>query len=235
VESRHTRALIDTFLAHAARYRAADARAYETALAQYDEAVALFEGDEDDWDTAWTRFERGELHLEHGHADAAREDWTKAASLVPELKDEELAANLHRLAADAHEAAGDLDAAFAAHGRAVLHAYLFQRRPHPPDEYTLSFYAEQVARALDRFVQHDGDQERAGELLAAAFPDRPPPAELAELCERKDLAALAAALFPEPPAVEELNRRSSKFVQRWLLAEADLGLPAPTDIVDSAW
>lgn len=238
-EERHTRALIDTFLADAARYRAANERAYEAALTHYDEAVRLFETDEDDWDIAWTRFERAELHLEHKHADEAREDWAKAADRVVELKDEELAANLHRLAADAHAAAGDLDAAFAAHGRAVLHAYLFQRRPHPPDEYTLSFYGEQVERSLARLVQHagaGGDVERAAELLAAPFPGPAPgAAKLTAPCARGDLAGLSRTLFPRPPAVEELSRRRSNFVQHWVLVEADLGLPAPTDMADSAW
>jgi len=238
-ERRHVRALVDTFLAHAARYERSDDAAYATALKQYDEAVELFERNEDDWDTAWTRFERAELKLEHGHVDEARADWSRAAGLVADLEDEELAANLHRLAADAHFAAGDAHAAFAAHGRAVLHAYLFQRRPHPPDEYTLSFYAEQVARALDRLFEHGragGDMLRAGELLAAPFPGRPalavpsltPPAA-------DDVHAVAAALFPDPPAAAELNRRSSKFLQRWLLAEAELQLPAPTDVAASTW
>lgn len=239
-DARHVRGLIDNFLAHAARYRALDATAYATAIGHYDEAVRLFEQDKDNWDTAWTRFERGELHLEHGNADAARPDWQKAAELVVELEDEELAANLHRLAADTHAAAGDFDRAFAAHGRAVLHAYLFQRRPHPPDEYTLSFYGEQVARAIERLLGHAGDAgdaAHAAELLAGAFPGRqpPPPDEIRTLCEQKDLAGLSAALFPDPPLIEELNRRNSQFVQRWLLTEPELQLAAPTDLQASAW
>ena len=136
-------------------------------------------------------------------------------------------------------AAGDADAAFAAHGRAVLHAYLFQRRPHPPDEYTLSFYAEQVARALERLVEHARGDEvvRAADLLAAPFPGRPvtPPADLAALCAKHDLPGLSAALFPDPPSADELHHRSSKFIQRWLLAESALDLAAPTDTTASAW
>ena len=105
-ERRHTRALIDNFLAHAARYASADEAAYRAAIPHYDEAVELFEVDDDDWDEAWTRFERSELHLEHGRVDESRVDWKRAAELVPELEDEELAANLHRLAADAHFGCG---------------------------------------------------------------------------------------------------------------------------------
>jgi tetratricopeptide (TPR) repeat protein len=242
-ERRHTRALIENFLAHAARYQSSDEAAYGDAVGHYAEAVLLFEEDNDAWDTAWTRFERSELHLEHGRVDEARADWSYVTELVPDLRDEELAANLHRLAADAHLRKGDIDAAFAAHGRAVLHAYLFQRRPHPPDEYTLAFYAEQVARALERLVEHacgGGDAARAAELLAAPFPGRPglPPAEdLDALCRKPkpDLQTLSAALFPDPPLVDELHRRSSKFVQRWVLAESRLDLEAPTDLTASEW
>ena len=240
-ERRHTRALIDNFLAHAARYQSSDEAAYSAAVARYDEAVVLFEADDDDWDTAWTRFERSELHLEHGRVDEARADWKRVAELVPVLEDEELAANLHRLAADAHLRAGDVHAAFAAHGRAVLHAYLFQRRPHPPDEYTLAFYAEQVARALERLVEHasgGGDAARAAELLAAPFPGRPglpSAADVEALCLKPDLQTLSAALFPDPPRVEELHRRSSQFLQRWVIAESALDLEVPTDLTGSAW
>ena len=87
----------------------------------------------------------------HGKADVARADWRRSADLVARTQDEGSSpANLHRLAADARAAAGHSDSAFAAHARAVQHAYLFQNRPHPPDQYTLEFYAEQVARSLDR-------------------------------------------------------------------------------------
>jgi hypothetical protein len=239
-EARHLRGLIDNFLAHAARYESADAAAYAAAVKRYDEAVNVFEADKDDWDTAWTRFERGELHLEHKNTEAARADWQRAAELVVELADEELAANLHRLGADAHAAAGDFEPAVAAHGRAILHAYLFQRRPHPPDEYTLSFYSEQVARALERLVSYaegGGEVGRAAELMSAAFarsPTRPAP-ELAALCTAKDLPGLSGALFPDPPQADELNLRNSQFVQRWVLAAAELGLAEPADLPASAW
>ena len=240
-ERRHTRALIDNFLAHAARYGSSDEAAYRAAVAHYDEAVELFEVDDDLWDTAWTRLERSELHLEHGRLDEARTDWEYTAELIPVLEDEELAANLHRLAADAHVRAGDAEAAFAAQARAVLHAYLFQRRPHPPDEYTLTFYGEQVARAVERLVKHarsGGDAARAAELLTAPFPNRPdlPAADdLAALCAKADLQALSAALFPDPPLVKELHHQSSKFLQRWLLAESALELSPPTDLMAAAW
>jgi hypothetical protein len=240
-ERRHVRGLIETFLAHAARYESRDPAALAAASAHYDTAIELFEEDGDEWDEAWTRFERAELHVDHGEADAARADWERSADLVVELEDEELAANLHRLAADAHAAAGDLDSVFAAHGRAVLHAYLFQNRPHPPDEYTLSFYVEQVARSLDRLVEVaevGGDVGRAAGLLAAAVPGRPAPdaEEIAALCAASDLRALSACLFPDPPTEDELNRSKSKFLSGWRLAVDKLELPAlPTDVGQSAW
>jgi hypothetical protein len=239
-ERRHVRGLIETFLAHAARYASKDASAFANALEHYDAAIGLFETDEDEWDAAWTRFERAELRVEHGQADVARADWQRSADLVAELKDEELAANLHRLAADAHAAAGDLDSAFAAHGRAVLHAYLFQRRPHPPDEYTLSFYAEQVGRALERLLVAAGggiDVAHAAESLATPFPGRLAldADEIAALSVASDLQGLSSRVFPDPPVADELNRRHSKFLQRWLLAEEKIDLPAPTDVGKSAW
>ena len=90
-------------------------------------------------------------------------------------------------------------------GRAVLHAYLFQRRPHPPDEYTLTFYTEQVARALERLVEHSSggdDAAHAAELLAAPFPGRPGlgfrPMSWRSAGEALDLQGLSAALFPDP-------------------------------------
>jgi hypothetical protein len=239
-ERRHVRGLIETFLAHAARYASQDDSSFANALQHYDAAIELFDADEDAWDEAWTRFERAELRVEHGQADAARDDWQRSADLVAELEDEELAANLHRLAADAHAALGDLDSAFAAHGRAILHAYLFQRRPHPPDEYTLSFYAEQIARALERLLAsgEDGaDVGRAAELLAAPFPGRLAIAtdEIAALCAESDFWGLSSRLFPDAPTVDELNRRNSKFLQRWLLAEGEVNLPAPTGVGMWAW
>jgi hypothetical protein len=239
-ERRHVRGLIETFLAHAARYASKDASAFANALKHYDAAIELFEADEDEWDEAWTRFERAELRVEHGEADTARADWERSADLVVDLEDEELAANLHRLAADVHAAAGELDSAFAAHGRAVLHAYLFQRRPHPPDEYTLSFYAEQIGRALERVLacaEGGADVGSAAELLAAPFPGRPArdADEIAALCAASDLRGLSSRLFPDPPTADELNRRNSKFLQRWLLAEGGADLPAQTDVGKSAW
>jgi ABC-type hemin transport system ATPase subunit len=255
-EQRHTRALVENFLAHSFRYEAADeAAAYANALEHYDVAVALFEREDEDgtwdkWDTAWTRFERGELHREHGRTDAALADWTRAADLVVELAqsdddeervvDEELAANLHRLAADAH-AAGNFEAAFAAHGRAVLHAYLFQGRPHPPDEYTQAFYAEQVTRALERLLEHAAcvaDLGAAARSLVAAFPGRiaPEPGALADLCANGDRAGLLGALFPRPPADDELNLgKGTEFADQWVTAAAEVDLLAPTDLRESAW
>jgi hypothetical protein len=56
-----------------------------------------------------------------------------------------------------------------------------------------------------------------------------------KLCAANDLPGLSAALFPDPPLVDELNQRSSKFVQRWVLLESQIGLASPTDLQASAW
>jgi hypothetical protein len=158
-DQRHVGALIQIFLAHTYRYRAAadDAervRRYGQAAGYYDAAVGLLRQEEGaDWGNAWALFERAELHAEHGGAQA-REDWHGSAELVPDLGDDELAANLHRLAADVRWPGAPSDA-FAAHGRAVLHAYLFQARNQgAPDAYTRDFFCEQVDRAVDRLIAH---------------------------------------------------------------------------------
>ena len=179
-EQRHVRGLMENFSAHAERYARADdhdaeRRAYEKALEHYDQAARIFTADDDEWDLAWTVFERAELHLEHGGAEA-HEDWLAAVDLLPELGDDELTANVYRLAADARWPESPQHA-FALHGRAILHAYLFQGRyqgmRYRPDAYTLEFYAEQVERALDRLVgARAGRRRRRGGRGSADPPAR---------------------------------------------------------------
>ena len=106
----------------------------------------------------------------------------------------------------------------------------------PAEGVRLSEMTDTGAKAA-RLAQHaapPGDVERSVKLLSAPFPGYPQALAVAALSKTSD-ASLAAALFPATPCRDELNWRSSKFVQRWLLAEADLLLPAPTDLAQSAW
>jgi len=236
-EERHVRGLMANFSAHAARYSrpsddAVRGRGYEKAVASYDEAAATFGELEDDWDLAWTLFERGELHHEHGEAAAAEADWRAVVELLPELGDDELTANMHRLAADARWRHAPADA-FALHGHAILHAYLFQGRyqgvRYRPDAYTLDFYAEQVERAIVRLVHHastGGDVEAAVADLRAPWPaDGAVDAdEVRSLCDDGDRAGLAL-LFPDPPSEVDLERDESLFLEQWEEKLATVGEP----------
>ena len=81
-ERRHTRALIDNFLAHAARYESTDDAAYGAAAAHYDEAVELFEAD-DDTGTRRGRASSGASSTSStGASIEARADWERSAELA---------------------------------------------------------------------------------------------------------------------------------------------------------
>ena len=242
-DQRHVGALIQIFLAHTYRYRAtADdaerARRYGQAAGYYDAAVDLLRREEGgEWGIAWALFERAELHAEHGGAQA-REDWHESARLVPDLGDDELAANLHRLAADVRWPDAPADA-FAAHGRAVLHAYFFQARyQSAPDAYTRDFYCEQVDRSVGRLIDHaraGGDVREAVDRLRAPFPwmtavNAP---EVARRCAEDDRPALRS-LLPEPPRAEELLHETSAFMEEWGTRIEELGNPDAT-VEESAW
>jgi hypothetical protein len=240
-ERRHVRGLIELFLAHSCRYQAtpdeaARTSSYREASSHYDTALELFRTDEDDWDSAWTLFERSELHLEHGARDEARDDWQAAAGLIAGLGDEELAANMHRLAADACWP-DDPIGAFAAHGRALLHAYLFQgqyfQHRYRPDAYTLTFYAEQARRTIDRLVEHaqgGGDVQAAVEALQAPLPVDAPAdlAHVSELCAAAKAADVAPLIMPRPPDQSDLLIEDSPFMRRWRSDVHRLGSPSAT-------
>jgi hypothetical protein len=239
---RHTRALIELFLADAARYRAITdeterAMRYARTVAHYDDALQLFRVDSDFWNCAWTLFERAELHSQQGSEDSAIADWNAAVYTVIEhqLDDEELVANLHRLMADIEWRRGDAAASLAALGRAITHAYLFQNRPRRPDSYTAAFYREMLERtaAFLGEVWWRADRAEVLEpLLTAPL-----------LAGRRDGQALAEApaapgpasildLLPRIPNGNELEVESSPFLDEWtdicdvVAAAADVDLAA---------
>ena len=234
-DARHTRGLVDNFLAHSYRYRATadDAsarRQHERAAGYYDEAAGLFAGES--WELAWTLFETAELHSDVGRLDAARELWRRAAELAPDEEDEELIASLHRLRADILWQAGEHAGSFDSHGRALLHAYFFQCKTpsRRPDAYTLAFYLEQVERVHERLSGLD-----AGELPDAVARLRAPfagsidtPGDLAAVPE--DFRVLAGTIVPPAPGADDLLRTRSPLSRRIDMLAEELGDEAERDL-----
>jgi hypothetical protein len=211
-DERHLRALIDIFLAHTHRYRAATLSPddYRVALRYYDEAERLLAADDDSWSLAWVGFEKAELHSDASEPEEAKAPWRAAAAplLAGEFEDEELKANLHRLAADLLWAEGNRERAMEEQGLAILHGYLFQNQPHPPDDYTRAFYVEQLERAAAR-VDAAGE---GAEHMRRAFGDT------------------AGDGFPEPPGADELLDPASVFLKRWRRVNEELGESAASDL-----
>jgi hypothetical protein len=169
VEARHILALLLVVQAESQRFRARHAAAgdrpqlEERALADYGAAIDLVDGDGDDWNAAFIRFERGDALSSFGRlADAeaeAAEAGRRAKKIGedPEELDFELLANVARLEADLAWTENEPDAALEAHGRAIHYAYAFMIYPwldapgHPaPDGYTLKFFHEQRERCQGR-------------------------------------------------------------------------------------
>ncbi len=225
-DERHTRGLIDLFLAHAARYRAPTggverARQYATAVGYYEEALGLFRGDKDFWDCAWTLLERADLHSEHGSETEATADWDAAVEIIVEhdIEDEELVANLHRVKSDFKWERGDAVESITAMARAVTHAYLFHNRPHPPDSYTTVFYREmldRMAARLDDAWSRTNWRALIESLLAT-------PLLACRRDETLQVEALLAGgpativeLLPRGPNDDELGLERSAFLTEWL-------------------
>ena len=224
-EDRHTRAVVELFLAHTYRYREVADRdrdeAYSFACGHYSTALDLFERIDDAWNRAWTLFERADTHAEFGRTGEAGADWNASVGVVlsPDepLDDEELVANLHRLRGDLQVGADPL-AAFRSYGRAVGHAYEFQNRPHEPDLYTAAFYTEMLERTTAR-LRALGDEEEQAEAAAAAREWLDAPAldadALRAALASADDAGLASLLFPAGPAEDEILAPESEFLRRW--------------------
>ena len=238
-DERHTRGLIDNFLAHSVRYRemsgeAERARGYEQALAYYEEAARLFEREAETWELAWTLFETAELHADQGELDRARASWRDAVALAVDEDDWELTANLHRLVADLRWKEGSAAEAFDAHGRAVLHAYLFQCKTpsRRPDAYTVTFYVEQLERVFERLTTlKRAALEDAVARLAAPFGFAPPAvADVAAALTTDEHARLAGLVFPAAPDDDQLMEVRSSFTRGIHLLAEDLGADPARDL-----
>ena len=208
-DARHTRGLVDNFLAHAARYGAQPAT--DRAVDYYHEAEGLFTKGKESWELAWTLFEEAELYADEHAEDRARELWPRAVAAALPQDDQELVTNLHRLAADLRWPT-DRDGAFDAHARAVLHAYLFQSLTpsNRPDAYTVTFYYEQLQRVAERLREvDDAALPGALERLAAPFGNAPDVDAVRAALATGDGRGLAGTLFPAAPEQAELLQTHS--------------------------
>jgi hypothetical protein len=230
-DARHTRGLIDNFLAHACRYRAyandaERSKLYDRAVGYYGEARQLFEKGSENWELAWTLFETAELHCDNAKLAATRQMWQEAVAAALDEDDFELTANLHRLCADIRWHEGDKADAFAAHANAVLHAYLFQSMTpsHRPDAYTVAFYLEHVERVFERLSELEAPAlSVAVEKLGEPFGTTTSADAVAEAVEAANPHALAGTLFPAAPQGDEILSTRSPLTDRIDLLAEQLG------------
>jgi hypothetical protein len=228
-EERHdldrARAMITLFLAHTRRFRDPHDPQAER---YYAEASGAFQALEDDWNTAWMWYERGDLALERGDLPLACARIGEAAHVVRAMGagadpwDHELLSNLHRVRADVHWARGELAEAALAYGRAVAHAYWCQGDPNPPDEYTQQFYVEITTRAAQRVAALVPDPAAANRFLAGLRNGLPGgyAAPVSDPLDA-DVSALRERLFLRGPAAGELRYADSAFMSEWAVVHED--------------
>jgi hypothetical protein len=162
-EMRHIRGILDLFLADVESHTDPHSEEADELL---QDATEQFEANDDDWNKAWAEFYRADLALAREQAELAISLARESAAGHPDLDDDELVANLHRVCADArwlgggHGEPGEPGKALDAHARAVLHAYRFQVK-EVQDDYTAAFQQEMIDRAVDRLVEwHDDAKDR---------------------------------------------------------------------------
>ena len=164
-EMRHIRGTLDFFLADAARYvdpsdQEADER-LKDAADQFDANA-----NNDEWNLAWVEFYRADLAVSREQADLATSLAKESAERHPDLDDDELLANLHRVCADAQWLRRAPGAALDAAARAVAHAYKFQVKAKTgQDEYTAAFQQEMIDRSMDRLVALHADGQGEGHAV----------------------------------------------------------------------
>jgi hypothetical protein len=173
-----------------------------------------------DWCMPWVRFERADLERERGNPAAAARHCAAGLRLAS-ADDHEVTANLRRLRADLALAERDVDQAAEGYALAVLEAYAFQYRPHPPDVYTSTFYEVVTSGILDqlRAVAEAGRPEEVvimaerlhgqwPQMRSGAVEDWPHPVE--RLVEQGDWDALHPCLFPRGPSERELDGAAAR-------------------------
>jgi hypothetical protein len=161
-EMRHIRGILDFFLADAVRYvDPGDPEADERLDDAAEQFAANEDADEDEWDLAWVEYYRADLAVSREQADPAISMAKESADRHPDLDDDELVANLHRVCADAQWLRRDPGAALDADARAVLHAYRFQVKD-VQDDYTDAFQQEMIERSMERLAAWHGDDQDTG-------------------------------------------------------------------------
>jgi hypothetical protein len=219
---RHVRGLVCIFLSLAEQYldpSSADAK--DLLL----EARGLFIENEDQWNTTWVLFQLADAALLRRDLPAAiataAKGWQELTS--EEGGDPEVAANLHRVHADAAWENGQRGLALDLYARAALHAYNFQVNVGSPeippiDEYTQGFLTQMHERAAERItaLRAAGDGQVAGLACARIRQFFAPywrAASAAGLVadQRADQAMLG--LFPPPPAAADLHRPDTVYAR----------------------
>jgi hypothetical protein len=219
---RRVRALMNVYLADAERYLDPGSARPEKLLL---EAHQSFTQDEDDWDAAWMYFQRADAALGRGDLGAAvaiAEDGWRA--LAEGDDDPELAANFHRIHADAAWERGDRGLALDLYARAALLAYRFQvnsvnPKLSPLDEYTQAFLTEMHERAAERLaaLHAAGDRQviidacaRIREFFHPYWRDLDAAGMagldgLAGLLDQRQTDEAVRRLFPPPPVSADLH------------------------------
>ena len=148
-EQQHIRGLMDFFLAEAYAY--GDEENTALATETYQAARATFEALGDDWNDSWMAFLLadhlfGNCNDPQTALDYCNRSIKLAENMSLEERDPEILGNVYRLLGDMAFEAKDYAAAIRHCCRASYYAYVFQGVPHPPDEYTASFYQEITER-----------------------------------------------------------------------------------------
>ena len=228
---RHVWGILNIYLAEAERFLDPQSEDVDEHL---QEARELFAADDDEWDVAWVSFQRADAALWRGDLEGAvalaGEGWRDLTEM--EDDDFELAANLHRIHADAAWARGERGLSLDLYARAALSAYKFQVAVGDPDippidEYTQAFMTEMHERAADRLaaLHEAGDDQAVWEACARIwqfFDHYWRAAGQAGQADRADPVGLLAAgraedvvgqLFPPAPAPADLHQPDTAYAR----------------------
>jgi hypothetical protein len=141
----------------------------DSVVALYGEAQELFGACNAacSWNRPWVEFElsdallnRREFQMSRQHAGegirlALSETGATTKANIEHMAQlsYEIVPNCLRVRADCLWAAGHRSASLQEYRRACLFAFVFQYWPHAPDEYTIAFYGEMVARTIQRIEE----------------------------------------------------------------------------------
>jgi hypothetical protein len=223
---RHVRGMLHLFLAIVERHL----NPRNQAVAEhFQQARALFAADDDQWNVAWVSYHEADAALGRGDAQAAaaaaEAGWREPAE--PGENDFELAANFHRVHADAAWLRGERGLALDLYARAALSAYKFQVAVVDPDiapavEYTQAFMTEMHERVAERLsALHEAGQDATAREACARIRRFFDPywraagqADFTDpvvLLAQGQAAEVVAGLFPPPPAQADLHRVDTQY------------------------